>query len=174
MPGTGKLIDQFCEAAERWARVNGDRSSNWIAADTLVLTGAGDRYPGIGAVDRADFTPAEQAKLTVGELRGTHTIDQMRDWLKKVTGPRGLDEEFLVLGLIGAFDRQFEELSEGYGAGIARNRARAEHLERVLADERLSAEWLDAMNRELDRTPAPIGSYLPREPTTKANLIEML
>ncbi|MEK6225793.1 MAG: hypothetical protein AABM40_05785 [Chloroflexota bacterium] len=146
MPGSGRLIDQFCEAAEAWVRAVGAADAREIAFYVLFWAGGSGRYKPVGAVDQSGLSPAQREKLTFGQTRGHFTIDQVRDRLQRATNVDGFDEEFLVVSLVAAIATKFEEESETYAKGLAKRRAIAERWQAEYDDEATRAALIEEMN----------------------------
>ena len=154
------LIDQFCEAIEEYGRRTGETSSpiHW----TTWFTGGWRALKAIDRVDPATVPPERRRTLTVGEVTGRHTVDQVRDWLNTLVHKLGVDQGFLITALVRAIEDELEELSESYAKGLRNRRKHLAMMEKIAADPEELATVIEHMNAK--RAPG-------EEPFTEATLL---
>jgi hypothetical protein len=100
--------------------------------------------------------------LSYAELHGQLTLDQVRADLQELVEHVRMDEEFLIVSLVHALERNMEVLSEEYAKGLRNLRARVAGMEAVLNDPSQLEDWLQRTN-ELHgegEEPATEGSLL--------------
>src|SRR5690349_3562917 len=110
----GRLIDQFIGGQREWARITG-HPEDALLMWPVVWTGAAWGLEPIERVDPASLPPSQRDTLTVGDVAGHHTLDQLRSYLDFLVERLHFDEEFLIPALISGIERELERLSEDYG-----------------------------------------------------------
>ena len=125
---SNELIDEFEKAAEGWARRTGETETSSIVFWGMIYTGAMYRYSTVGAVDTSAMSKAQREKLSFGQLRGHHTLDQLIEHIKHLVHSERIDEELLVTGLVRLIDDQFDDSAGGYARDKAKQRERAQEI----------------------------------------------
>jgi hypothetical protein len=156
-----RLIDQFVDAMQEWARRTGNPDNGW-AAEILLWTGGVWRYKPVGAIDPETVPKERRDALSYGDVHGHLTLDQVRADLEDLVEHTRMDEEFLIVSLVHALERNMEVLSEEYAKGIRNIRAQVEGMEAVLNDPAQLEDWLRRSNELLGegQEPATEGSLL--------------
>jgi hypothetical protein len=128
------LVDAFCDAVEAWGRETGAEGRNaviWVMGWT-----GGDRHvEALGKTDTTGMSEEEIAKLKIGELRGNHSVEQMREWLHYLTDSLHIADWFLIPALFNAVGDRLEGLAHDYGKGLRNRRRDAEQLTEMAAEE---------------------------------------
>jgi hypothetical protein len=145
----GRLIDQFVGALEEWARRTGTPGDAW-AGTVLLWTGGSVRHKRVGAVDLTTIPKEQRASLTLGQVHGHLTVDQMHQDLRDLVGRVHMDEEFLVVSLIQAIERKMENLSEEYAKGLRKRREEAGRIEAILNDPAQLKAYLQQSTEDLN------------------------
>ena len=157
----GMLIDQFCEAVREWSRRTGEPEYGIPTFYVMAPTGGTKFRQAVGRVDPQTVAPERRGDLSLHELMGHYTLEQMREWLEELVHRRHMFEDFLIVALVRAIDDGFERMLEDYAKGIRRRRRAYELMEEDLADPERRVYWLKRQNESL-----PPGS----EPITEADL----
>lgn len=150
----GLLLDQFIEATHKWqdATEDAERKSNQngIVLYVMFWTGGSRLMRPIGGMDERTLTVEQLKTISVGELRGHYTIDQMRDHLEKLD-QRLIQEPFMIVALVRAVEDEFEKMVSSYEAGIAHNQNEARELREIDADPERKAAYLQNLVESTDK-----------------------
>jgi hypothetical protein len=157
----GRLIDQFLDAMQEWSRRTGNPDDGW-AGEVLFWTGGLWRHEPVGAIDPQTVPEERRAALSYGELHGHLTLDQVREDLQVLVEHVHMDEEFLIVSLVHALEREMEVLSEEYAKGLRKRRARADSMQAVLNNPAQLELWLRRINEQRKEG---------QEPATEATLM---
>lgn len=157
----GLLIDQFLDAMREWSQRTGNPDNGW-AAEILLWTGGVWRHEPVGAIDPETVPEERRPTLSYGEVHGHLTLDQVRADLQELVDHVRMDEEFVIVSLVHALERNMEVLSEDYAKGVRNIRAQVEGMEAVLNDPAQLEDWLRRSNELLGegQEPATEGSLL--------------
>jgi len=159
----GLLIDQFIESLEEWSKRT--RTPNWgWASEVLLWTGGAWREKPVEAVDPKTVPEGRRKPLSVVEKYGHFTLEQVRTDLEGLVDLVHVQEDFLIVSLVHALERQLEGLSEEYAKGLRRRRQFAEHIESILGDPALLEFYLRQMNEQREEG---------QDPATEATVISM-
>ena len=128
------LVDGFCDAVVEWAKETGSEGRNaviWVMGWT-----GGDRHvEALGKTDTTGLSQEAIGKLKIGQLRGHHNVEQMREWLHYLTDSLQMADWFLVPALVSAVGDRLESLAHDYGKGLRNRRRDAEHLMEMAVEE---------------------------------------
>jgi|SRR6266568_910629 len=157
----GRLIDQFLDAMQEWSRRTGNADDGW-AGEVLHWTGGLWRHEPVGAIDPQTVPEERRATLSHGEVHGHLTLDQVREDLENLVEHVRMNEEFLIVSLVHALERNMDVLSEEYAKGLRKRRATAESMGAVLNDPAKLELWLRRINEQHKEG---------QEPATEATLM---
>ena len=102
-----RLINEFCGVIEQWASVTRLEAEN-VVFYAMIHLGAPWFVRAEGAVD--DPESPEHRKKTWKEVRGRHTLSQLRDYLTFLAEDLKIFEDFLVIGLAHSIENELNEL----------------------------------------------------------------
>jgi hypothetical protein len=172
-PPQGELIDQLCAAITAWAAQTGHPERELVYYG-MRFTGGAWFYPPVGHIDPTSVPEERRRRLRVEEILGHHTVEQFREWLRRLTSEIHLHEPFLITALVAAIDQELEALSETYAQQVIRAREEKEKLQAVLADPKQTRAFLAAMNAQQAKD--PLGQVLDpgAAPYTETTLTLML
>lgn len=157
----GSLTDQFINAAHEWAERTSTAEST-ITDYVMFYTGGAWFQQPVGQVDLAGFPAERKRDVTVGEVIGHYTVEQMRGYLEKLVTRVHMHETFLIVALVRAIEDDFARACED-----SADRIRAEQqqeLEEIAADPARREEHLRLMNEQRRRS----------EPFDEASLQNMM
>ena len=136
------LVSAFSEAVEEWAKEIGSEGENaviWV----MGWTGGDRQVEALGKTDTTGMTEEEIGKLKVGQLRGYHSVEQMRDWLLYLTDSVKMADWFLIPALVNAVGERLESLAHDYGKGLRNRRRDAESFMEMAGEETDPAKKAD-------------------------------
>jgi hypothetical protein len=140
------LIEQYCSAIGQWAEITREDPFDLIFYSMIHSGGVWHIQPE-GAVE--DPYAPEHHDKTYGEVRGKHTLEQLRTHLEYLSGEVHLMEDTLVCGLIHCIERQLTSLALGYRSGLERMRQQAKEWEHISKHADEYPELIQAMSGEM-------------------------
>lgn len=143
----GTLIDQFCDAADQWARIVGDTGETIVVTWTMSYTGGVDTQDPQGGIDPETLPESLRSRISAGAVRGQYTAAQMRGQLELLVHTTMVFEEFLVIALIRRLEEDFEDWSENYVRGLEKLREDQRRMEAQAADPVQLQDLIDRVNR---------------------------
>jgi hypothetical protein len=127
-----RLLHQLFDALDELDRRNSHDLYNavWFG---MYWFGGMDKYPTEGKLPPPPSGAKDKRKL--GESRGHHTVEQLKDrLLELVDGEEQLHEQFVVVAYIRGVEDELDKLVAGYGKGKARMREDGADFQRLLDD----------------------------------------
>ncbi len=141
----GTLAGRFFEAAHTWSVKKGDPEEIAVASWIMVFTGGSGHYEPVGKVDPLNVPLDQRQRLTVGQLRGTHTVAQAREWLDRLA-TQGLSEAILIPGLVLLIRAELKRLCDEYPEAVKRSQGFLAYLRGLAADPEQRAAYLREMS----------------------------
>lgn len=138
--GTHTLISKFRDAAEEWGKRTG-HGSDTIVFYGMVHTGGIYYFDSVGKADTTGMSKEQIDRMSIGELQGHHTLDQLVTHLETLVERQHFGEELLITGLIRLIDDEFEDLAENYARGLQANRERADKMREMAGDPEFVEAW---------------------------------
>jgi len=154
----GMLIDQLRRATIEWSARAG-RQVEEIAWFAMLATGGYARYERVGRMDPMSVPPEQRADLTGAQTVGHYTIEQMCDWLERLTTEMSMAEDFLVVAVVKDIEATYERQSEEYAGMIRVARYGADHLKETMANPERRAEYMREMDEHLREQGSPYGTF---------------
>jgi aminopeptidase N len=142
----GILLDQFVTATKEWQqRVDQpyrESRQNGIVTHVLFFTGGGAFIEPLDRMDQSTLTPEQMQTLTVGEVEGYYSVEQMQSHLETMVERFRILEPFLIVALVRAVADELEWSANMYETGIAKNQSRIEELQAIANDPEEKAIYL--------------------------------
>ena len=101
------LVKEFVEAAQAWAE------ASQVPLDTSVIfyafscLGSGG-HKRVGRIDPSTLPPDDRVGLTLGQIHGHYTMDQLVERLEWLIQQEGMREDFLIVSIIRWIEYEFE------------------------------------------------------------------
>jgi hypothetical protein len=149
------LIDQLCKAIQDWEKyVQQQGEAPYFF---MVWTGGVRYIRPEGAIDPSTLSAEERKKLTIGQIEGNYTVDQVKKWLEALVREVGVFEEFLVISLIKAFEEHLEKQAHDYAKKPRKARTEIDRINKLLNDPRLRTECEKFWKQERSKLAGKLG-----------------
>jgi hypothetical protein len=139
-PKPGRLIGQFVTASREWGLRTGDFEHANVSFWGLYWTGGLAEFERVDAVNTTGLTKKQRSAMSMRQLEGRHTLEQLEEWLTYLVEQRYMYEPFLIKSLVVGIASELESVSENYGKGIERSRMTLKSAEERLASPEGQAE----------------------------------
>ena len=148
------LVDQFCQAVERYLASTGDAEEN--VAGLLMLMLGGDRViKGRGALSREELASRDSEKLRAVDIHGRYEIAHLRQWLNHLVTEVGILDVFLTPALIRFYEGWETNRLLGYDEGVQRQQEMADSFRRMIESKEARDEYFDDLARRRSRITQP-------------------
>lgn len=106
------LVKEFVEAAQAWAE------ASQVPLDTSVIfyafscLGSGG-HKRVGRIDPSTLPPDDRVGLTLGQIHGHYTMDQLVERLEWLIQQEHMREDFLIVSIIRWVENELEHYADG-------------------------------------------------------------